>query len=347
MTVTSTTARGASDAFKRLGLPLRPGEIALLEALWSSPAVTVDDLAHRCAASTAEVRAALATLAAHGLVRADGGRFSATDPERSLSRVLDRMESSLRARHDDVSSARTEALRILSSYHRLRDRPQPEGHEPAARSFMEHASHLLQGSAGDVSVVLPVGREEGGRSAAASLLEVVVAHPHPGVRVLCPETARTGVVMRTLVTRALMQGAEVRVHPCPPTAMLVVGHVSACLAADEGTTPGATVSSDPPVVGALVDLLARCWETSTPWSDAPPPDVPGPLAHEILRQLAAGHKDEVIARRVGLSLRTTRRVIAEAASSIGARSRFQLGCRAVELGWLPTPSEHTERTAPH
>jgi hypothetical protein len=37
---------------------------------------------------------------------------------------------------------------------------------------------------------------------------------------------------------------------------------------------------------------------------------------------------------VGISIRTAQRLVAELASRLGARSRFQIGMRAAEAGWL-------------
>jgi DNA-binding NarL/FixJ family response regulator len=51
------------------------------------------------------------------------------------------------------------------------------------------------------------------------------------------------------------------------------------------------------------------------------------LKREIVRRLAAGDKDEAIARGLGISLRTCRRYIAEILSATGAVSRFQAGFR--------------------
>ena len=50
--------------------------------------------------------------------------------------------------------------------------------------------------------------------------------------------------------------------------------------------------------------------------------------------LAAGDKDEAIARKLRISPRTVRRVISSLMIECGADSRFQLAIAAVRLGWL-------------
>lgn len=57
--------------------------------------------------------------------------------------------------------------------------------------------------------------------------------------------------------------------------------------------------------------------------------------HEmVLELLAEGLTDQTISRRIGVSVRTVRNDVALVMSSLGARSRFQAGVRAVCLGLL-------------
>lgn len=51
----------------------------------------------------------------------------------------------------------------------------------------------------------------------------------------------------------------------------------------------------------------------------------------VLRLLAQGYTDESVARTLGVSLRTARRVAAELMVRLGARSRFQAGLMAARL----------------
>jgi DNA-binding NarL/FixJ family response regulator len=50
--------------------------------------------------------------------------------------------------------------------------------------------------------------------------------------------------------------------------------------------------------------------------------------------LAAGAKDEQIARALGVSLRTVRRRVAALLADLGVRSRFQAGVEAMRRGWV-------------
>lgn len=54
----------------------------------------------------------------------------------------------------------------------------------------------------------------------------------------------------------------------------------------------------------------------------------------MLKLLGNGCTDELVARRLGVSVRTARRVAAELFARLGAQSRFQAGARALARGWI-------------
>jgi predicted DNA-binding transcriptional regulator len=89
---------------------------------------------------------------------------------------------------------------------------------------------------------------------------------------------------------------------------------------------GAVAIRDPSTVTFLCDAFERAWNTATPFS-APPAvsQVQASLKRSILHMLSEGMRDEGIARRLGISLRTCRKYIAEIFEDLGAESRFQAG----------------------
>jgi len=84
----------------------------------------------------------------------------------------------------------------------------------------------------------------------------------------------------------------------------------------------------------VCSLLDAVWQASDPLDvylrrDRPRIDAD---QRKILRALAEGLTDETAARRLGVSLRTYRRRVAELLASLESASRFQAGARAGELG---------------
>jgi len=55
---------------------------------------------------------------------------------------------------------------------------------------------------------------------------------------------------------------------------------------------------------------------------------------EVVRLLAEGLTDEGISRRIGVSLRTVRRIASELMVRLTARSRFEAGVKAARSGWI-------------
>jgi DNA-binding CsgD family transcriptional regulator len=87
-------------------------------------------------------------------------------------------------------------------------------------------------------------------------------------------------------------------------------------------------------VEALTMLFELMWDRAAPVPDMDFGDARPDLRRFLLQQLAAGAKDEQIARTLGLSLRTVRRRVADLLIELGVDSRFQAGAEAVRRGWL-------------
>jgi DNA-binding CsgD family transcriptional regulator len=93
-----------------------------------------------------------------------------------------------------------------------------------------------------------------------------------------------------------------------------------------------------PIVTAIAQLSLAYWARSA----APPQGLtlaadPAKLSVEhrtdILELLVSGAKDEVAARRLGVSLRTYRRYVRQLMDELRANSRFEAGFLAAERGW--------------
>ncbi|WP_186382730.1 BTAD domain-containing putative transcriptional regulator [Amycolatopsis rhizosphaerae] len=162
---------------------------------------------------------------------------------------------------------------------------------------------------------------------------------HPGVRyrVLCPDSARLSSALRTLS----LAGADVRTDAEVPMQALVIDRGSALLPADRESTgyqAGAAVFRLPGVVTATVGLFERIWQGAVPLLPSEPAEAgDGVLTRrerDLLALLCSGSTDESAAARLGISVRTVRRMVADIMNRLGARSRFQAGVKAADRGWL-------------
>jgi DNA-binding NarL/FixJ family response regulator len=83
------------------------------------------------------------------------------------------------------------------------------------------------------------------------------------------------------------------------------------------------------------DLFQAAWSASADFGSYLTRDAPPLLddsARDVLRALGEGLTDEAASRRLGVSLRTYRRRVADLLMTLEAGSRFQAGLRAGELG---------------
>jgi len=149
------------------------------------------------------------------------------------------------------------------------------------------------------------------------------------VRMLCAPGTTSTDDGAAFVASAVALGIDARVSECPLPELLMADDRVALVRPDPGT---ATVTYSPSILHTLRALFTGTWRAARPPTDAPAGDR---LTREILDCLNAGHKDDAAARRLGLSVRTYRRHVAEILRDMGAASRFQAGVRAAELRLLP------------
>ncbi len=156
------------------------------------------------------------------------------------------------------------------------------------------------------------------------------------VRKLMSPLALADQAQRAHLRRLGAAGAKVRISSAPlPHETIILDRRVAILAGQPSPLGREyTVTTSPVLVGGVYSLFTAAWEAATDLGAYFRGEVPelAPEAREILRALGAGLSDEAAARRLGTSLRTYRRRVAELMAALEAGSRFQAGVRAGELG---------------
>jgi DNA-binding CsgD family transcriptional regulator len=166
--------------------------------------------------------------------------------------------------------------------------------------------------------------------------EVVVANRGRGVcsRTVYPLVAAADPVLRGDLVAAVAAGDEVRLHPEPPLRLLLVDGECAVFPVDTGDL--VYVLHGTGLVAPLVVLFEQVWAAATRLGRRPAEHDEARL-RRVVTMLAEGHKDEAVARRMGVSVRTARRLITASVDRLQAQSRFQAGVLAVRAGWIPGP----------
>ncbi|WP_405390019.1 LuxR C-terminal-related transcriptional regulator [Streptomyces sp. NBC_01102] len=130
------------------------------------------------------------------------------------------------------------------------------------------------------------------------------------------------------------EGAALRsVGTLPPRAMIMDQAVAVVV--DE--TEGIRVVRSSVELERLSALAERFWErgaTVRQTGRHPVAPTRRPRSEIVLRLLSEGLTDDAIARRLGCSVRTVRNDVASAMEALDARSRFQAGARAMQVGLI-------------
>ncbi|WP_051900973.1 helix-turn-helix transcriptional regulator [Streptomyces aureus] len=274
---------------------------------------------------------AVATLTELLLLRrlpGDPDRFVAEAPDAALAALVAPREAGLRRQLAELDRLRAE-LSLLTPFY-ADGRRQWQGRAP----LMEITE--LKTVVGMITEATMRCRKEvrtchpgGGRSPA--LLEQAFVQDRDmlrrGIRMrtLYQHTARYHLPTQEYARRMTDEGAEIR----------TLSELFGRMVAFDGETvfiphqddlDAAIVIQDPSTVSYLCATFDHAWSLAEPyhpaWTESSARDE---VKQAIVRLLAEGMKDEMVARRLGMSLRTCRKHIAEIMEQLGAASRFQAG----------------------
>lgn len=132
----------------------------------------------------------------------------------------------------------------------------------------------------------------------------------------------------------ILRGADVRLLPDPGVDLVVADDHTAILYGD-GL---ALVVHPTPLLDLAVRYFDSAFDRAIPLDRSGAADQSWRIAdedRELLRLLAAGLKDQAIARRLGIGLRTVVRRIGNLNRALDAETRFQAGHQAARRGLLP------------
>jgi DNA-binding CsgD family transcriptional regulator len=169
-------------------------------------------------------------------------------------------------------------------------------------------------------------------------LEQIAAMAARGVavRLLLAHAQRPDLRVRAALKEILAAGGEVRTVGRLPRQVIIVDDEVAFLLHSGDDLPPGVVIRHADTVRLLRELVETTWAAAEPYeaADLGYHEVAHDLQRTIVELLASGLTDEVIARHLGMSVRTCRRHIATVLASLDAVSRFQAGALAALTGLL-------------
>ncbi|MFD7833823.1 LuxR C-terminal-related transcriptional regulator [Streptomyces sp. NPDC059761] len=301
-----------------------------------------------------ECRTAVALLTDTCLVQADGGSWQAVSPQAAGARLLSGPEAALRAHEEELRARKEELQRrrdaftdLTPVYLQARQHAFPQGtidHLPDQFAVRALLTEVIDNCRAEVLV-----SKHGGSFPEAALREALprdLSLLERGVRMcsLYQHATRFDPATRTHAEQLIGAGAQIRTLPEVLPQMIIVDRELGFLPSRSG---GALLIREPDLLGYLLDVFHRDWEYAVPFATGPQAahDISETVKQSILALLAKGLKDDSIARRLGISLRTCRRHVSELLVSLGAHSRFQAGAIAERQGLTGTHGPFPERKA--
>jgi DNA-binding CsgD family transcriptional regulator len=288
-----------------------------------------------------DVKVAIEYLIEYRLLREEnhaGHRLVPVDPEIATASLISPMEREIYQRREQIA--------------RIQERIDPLRGDyawgcPSASRFasiehvagsMEVAGYLkLAGDACDEEVMAL----RSGRKDAEELDEFLRFCPDLVkrgivVRVICEHRSRADFTSRMKIKHLMDEGALVRTASLVPRAAIVFDQSSAVLLGfADGETSASRVRNGH-VMQFLLDVFSDLWDSATPVEsfESGYAEVADDLQLTIAGLMAKGFTDEVLARKLGMSVRTCRRHIAAMMHDLDAVSRFQAGARAASHSLL-------------
>ncbi|RSS83684.1 hypothetical protein, partial [Streptomyces sp. WAC06614] len=290
-----------------------------------------------------DVRRAVTDLTRHRLVAKDPddpghGPLRAVSPYTATAELVGPMENALRRRLAALERTRARLSSLIPLYEETYRR----GTDTSAVELVESRDRvmlLISDAAArcteEVLTVQPGGGRPPGHLERALPRDLEMLHRGVRLHTLYQHTARYSPGTQEYVQAVTAAGAEVRTLGELFGKMVVFDRTTAFLPAWDNPD-AAVVLREPSAVAFLRSVFATAWSLAEPFAASYTAATATQLQDTIAAHLASGAKDELIARRLGMSLRTCRRHIADLMDDLGAASRFQAGY-LLALGTHPHP----------
>ncbi|MEU9890239.1 LuxR C-terminal-related transcriptional regulator [Sphaerisporangium sp. NPDC051011] len=326
--------------FEALGLNSLTESVYL--AMLRFPDAGVSDLTRTLAVDEDQVRAALDDLARMALLRTPASGTETprpVNPKVGLSALLARKEAEVARRRQEIEETRVAFTALLAQQSDTRSRMSEDGVErvEGIDEIRERLRELAATCEWEACSFIPGGAQSEASLTASRELDADAIERGVRLRTIYLDSVRNDQPTFEYAQWLAGLGSEVRTVPTLPLRMLIVDRKLALVPVDtENSAALAVEVSNRGVLTGLVALFNSVWKTSVPLGVTRRRDDEGlsPQEKQVLRLLGEGHTDEMIARRMGVSVRTARRVASTLLTRLNAQSRFQAGARAVAKGWI-------------
>lgn len=271
------------------------------------------------------------------LLRPEDDGFVPVDPEVAAAILVSPMEREIHERRENIAHIRRRTDMLRTEYIHS---AQEQGHGSTCLLQPDELCGFLVSVAEtcDSSAYIQLsGQQERGSLEDFLHLSRHLADRSIPVRVVGQHRGRADLAVRTQLNSLVELGADVRTVTYVPRTALVLDRRSAVLLGGDGGAITASRVHHQETVGFLLDMFEHTWDLASPLDCQRNgyDDVVEDLKIALANLMAKGFTDEVLARKLGLSVRTCRRHIAVLMRDLGAVSRFQAGVLAAQNSMVP------------
>ncbi|WP_405005791.1 LuxR C-terminal-related transcriptional regulator [Kitasatospora purpeofusca] len=315
---------------------------AVYRAMLAHSGEGVAGVAARLSLSEGEVRAALDHLSELALLRPSAdrpGALRAVSPDVGMEILMARQQAELAAAQARIEASRAAAAQLIADYADLR----PEANTPDVEQLVgldrirDRLSRFSREAREEIMTFAPEGGQKPEHIEAAKPLDRTLLERGVRMRTIYLDSVRNSPHTVEYVNWLAALGGRVSTVPELPTRMIIVDRSAAVIPVrSDDTAAGAVVLTGQGMLTVLCALFESVWAGAQPLGATAQLDQDGLTAQErtALTLLADGHTDDAIAKRLGVSPRTARRIATDLMERLEARSRFQAGARAARAGWL-------------
>ncbi|MFD4014574.1 LuxR C-terminal-related transcriptional regulator [Streptomyces albidoflavus] len=305
------------------------------------PELRIRDLVVQLGLSESAVRSSLDELARMELLRSSVHEPDALQPVRpevALHALLAREQTEVSLRQQRLAESRVAVEAWLAAQVDRRDDATPSVERLIGiDQIRDKLGQLAVSCQSEACSFMPGGAQSRASLDASRPLDEEAMVRGVRLRTVYQDSVRNDGATHEYAKWLHVRGGEVRTSPTLPLRMLVIDRRQALVPfANENSGAGALLLTGEGIATALMALFDSVWRDSVPFGLTPSRDEQGLSLQElrILQLLAQGCTDEVVARRMSVSVRTVRRVSSELSSRLGTQSRFQAGAKAFARGWL-------------
>lgn len=262
-------------------------------------------------------------------------------PDVAAADLVGSAEHQIRDLQQAVTDVRSKLLSLMPRYfegRRMRNRLEAFDVISDKDTIQSMINHLTQQCRKELLTVQPGGARSSPALASARQRALNTLDRGVRIRTIYQHTARSDLATRSYVRDISAEGAEVRTADELIDRMIIYDRETVFLPERKSAskTPGAAIVREPTLVAFLCAVFEHLWDGATPFNPDSQSTSSGTddLRASIIRLMAKGYKDEMVARRLGMSVRTCRRHISEITEQLEATSRFQAGFNVALSGML-------------